>query len=158
MKTFSVLTDEYVRALRVRFWVKVDKSDNCWIFTGAGDGHGYGKLGIQLLGKQRYPKAHVVSYLLEVGDIPADLDVGHRCNVKRCVNPEHLYVCTRSENTQHAIRDGLQWSRLTDEQIRNMRQAYRDTPILQSELAMQFGVDQQIVSRIVNYKSFRWVN
>jgi HNH endonuclease len=151
-RTLSVYSTEYLRCLEYRLLAKVRKETDCWIFTGCGDGNGYGKIGV-------YPtqlRAHVVSYLLYVGDVDAHIDIAHSCNVKRCIKPEHLYLATRSENVQHAIRDGLQKCRLADEQVREIRARYRFGNGV--SLAREFGVDQQIVSRIVLGSAFRWVS
>jgi hypothetical protein len=155
------LSDDYVSSLRKRLESKVAVTDGgCHLFTGAIDSCGYGKIaakGPDAAFTQL--KTHVASYLLNRGPIGTGMDVCHSCNVKNCVNPEHLYLGTRSENVQHAVRDGLQASRLTDEQVLEIyhlwQQAQRPT---QKEIAKQYGLDQSIVSRIVRKLAFKWVH
>lgn len=76
---------------------KVDKN-GCWIWTGAIHKTGYG----QVKWKGKSTVAHRVVYELVKGLIPAGLVLDHTCNVKLCVNPDHLDLVTYSINTQRA--------------------------------------------------------
>jgi hypothetical protein len=97
-----------------RFWDKVDVRgpDDCWPWTGHIHEQGYGLLWRSGPG---YHKAHRLSHELNIGPIPADMVVDHRChNVdsicrggrtclhRRCVNPRHLRAVPDPVN----IRDG----------------------------------------------------
>lgn len=77
-----------------RFWLKVDTSGPCWLWTGARTGAGYGKL----YRNGRAVEAHRVAYELFVGPIPPGLDLDHLCRNRACVNPAHLEPVTRSVN------------------------------------------------------------
>ena len=80
-----------------RFWDKVEigEPSDCWPWIG-GVTNGYGaiKLNGQLTG------AHRVAFILAYGQdaLPATLDVRHKCDNKRCVNPSHLEVGCHQEN------------------------------------------------------------
>lgn len=75
---------------------------DCWIWGGAGHIGGYGAF--QLGGKLH--TAHRASYMLHKGPIPEGMFVCHSCDVKRCVNPDHLWVGDQVANMQDCIRKG----------------------------------------------------
>ena len=80
-----------------RYWKKVDKSDECWLWTGSLDGNGYGTFFLD----GRVRRAHRVSYAWKVGPIPDGMEVDHVCRIRNCVKPAHLRAVTRAENTQN---------------------------------------------------------
>jgi DNA-binding Xre family transcriptional regulator len=85
-----------------RFWSKVDRSGDCWLWTGARRPLGYGALKID----GRVLHAHRVAYEPVYGDIPPELVVLHTCDNPPCVNPAHLRLGTRSDNTRDMYAKG----------------------------------------------------
>lgn len=80
------------------FWTRVDKSGECWIWTGALTNNGYGR--------HSGTVAHRVSYELANGPIPEGMTVDHACFRRSCVNPAHLRLMSHLENSQRQ-RKGL---------------------------------------------------
>lgn len=92
-----------------RFWPKVNKTDGCWLWTGAIIKRlGYGRFWY----KNAVIYAHQAAYLLFRGELLAGLDVDHLCHNadsdcpsdatcqhRRCVNPEHLELVPHRVNT-----------------------------------------------------------
>jgi len=83
------------------FELKINKQENgCWIWTGAKDFDGYGKFTIE--SKNRHNKvisAHRASLHFYINfDFNSDLQVNHKCNIRACVNPDHLYIGTQKDN------------------------------------------------------------
>lgn len=76
----------------------VDKTDDCWLWTGTINRKGYGQFKINY----RYYVAHRVSFELAGGVIGDGLQVDHLCYVRHCVNPAHLEPVTPSENMRRA--------------------------------------------------------
>lgn len=86
-----------------RFWAKVDKSGECWNWTGSRNDQGYGQF--RLDGKGR--KAHTVALEWELGYLrPPHLDTCHKCDNPSCVRPSHLYFGTRQQNSDDAWARG----------------------------------------------------
>ena len=81
-----------------RFWDKVNKTDECWVWTGSLRGKGYGQCSIGG-GKQGY--AHRFSYELAFGPIEPGLVIDHICHTRRCVRPEHLRAATQKQNMEN---------------------------------------------------------
>lgn len=90
-------------AQSARFWAKVSKTDDCWVWFGATNSKGYGCLGVDGRGYL----AHRVAYAEEVGPIPDGMQINHICGIKPCVRPDHLEVVDASGNIRHARGTGL---------------------------------------------------
>lgn len=92
------------RVNEVLFWAKVEQNGPvpeaqpelgpCWIWGAACDAKGYGRFGVD----GKILLAHRVSYTINVGPIPADLQLDHLCRRHECVNPAHLEPVTQQAN------------------------------------------------------------
>lgn len=85
-----------------RFWVKVEKTDACWLWLGALNDDGYG-LFVVKNGKPR-KFAHRVSWELAGNTLLPGLEIDHRCRVRHCVRPGHLRQVTHAVNSAHSRR------------------------------------------------------
>jgi hypothetical protein len=70
--------------------IAVAGSDECWLWLGRVDRHGYGRTGSDLAHRRVYERL--------VGPIPDELELDHLCRVITCVNPSHLETVTKAEN------------------------------------------------------------
>ncbi len=74
-------------------WVEPDAND-CWIWLGPLNEDGYGVTS--------YNTAHVAAYITWVGPIPPGMEVHHKCEVRNCLNPDHLEAVTHQDNTRYS--------------------------------------------------------
>lgn len=127
----------------------IDES-GCWNWQSSIDGAGYGMIATQ---KGVHLKAHRFSWTLSRGEIPESLFVLHRCDNRRCVNPDHLFLGTHQDNMDDMVSKGRLpphngekngASKLTEEKVL----AIRSDPRSQSKIAVDYGVTQTAISKI----------
>lgn len=90
------------QTLEERFWARVEKTDDCWNWTGAKNSYGYGSIRESSCSDRRVP-AHRVAYEQLVGPIPAGLTIDHLCRNRACVNPQHLEPATHRTNILRGV-------------------------------------------------------
>ena len=83
--------------LASRFWANVRKTDECWLWSGYIQPHGYA---VVKTGHREKQYAHRVAYELTHGSIPDGLVIDHLCRNRACVNPSHLEPVTRGDNVR----------------------------------------------------------
>jgi HNH endonuclease len=84
-----------VRPAEDRFWAKVNKTETCWLWTGATTRKGYGLFGVAHSFNRQ---VHRFSYELLKGAIPPGFTLDHLCSNRACVNPDHLEPVTQRVN------------------------------------------------------------
>ena len=162
-----------------RFWSFVDKgrADECWPWTGGVNARrdGYGRFWV----KRIEYRTNRMAFWLRYGVDPAEQDVCHRCDNPPCCNPAHLFLGTRAVNLadmrqknrqatgdRHGLRrhpdaaakgGQLPQTKLTVNQVVEIRTRYALGGVRQVDLAAEYGVDQANVSAIVLRKSWKHI-
>lgn len=140
--------------------VFIDPNSGCWIWTGREDDGGYG---VFTLDKKR-KKAHRVSYELFVGVISNTICVLHKCDVRLCVNPKHLFLGTRGDNMEDAITKrrfnhkgrNNPSAVLVENDVKEIKR--NENNETQEELAKKYGVTQSTVSHIKTGRTWSYLD
>ena len=148
-----------------RFWDKVNKNgtNGCWIWTGAGRGTGYGAFKYN---EKVYDAHRFVLEILSKTPIPKEKVACHRCDNRRCVNPDHLYLGTPKTNYDDMIRrnrdnfakgEQAGGSKLTSIQVKEIRKKYIPFKYPLNKLAKEYNVSKKNIFDIVHGKIWKHI-
>lgn len=135
-----------------RFIAYIDIQNECWIWNGAKNRKGYGKLSFR---GNKTDTAHRVSYKLFNGDI-GDKLVCHSCDVPACVNPDHLWLGTHMENMLDMVEKERQSSRLKPIDVFEIRKLW-DLGYTQQKIMELFNATTSQISHITKRRSWKHV-
>lgn len=150
------------RPIAERFWKKVDKSGECWLWTGNKDKHGYGRIRCD----HRKIRVHRVSFMIKFGEIPTGLCVCHKCDNPPCVNPEHLFLGTHADNIKDMFAKHRNnpprgqrnhSAKLNERKVRLIRKIVSSHSMSNRRIAKRFGVSSQSIDAIANGRSWAWL-
>ena len=147
----------------VRFWDCVDKKadDECWEWKAGSHKTGYGLIHYKKVeGKfSGGCRAHRFSFELHnERPIESGKHILHSCDNRKCVNPHHLREGTNAENMADMVERKRSPNnkgaknpnvRLTDDQVREIREKWSVGGITQTKLAEEYKVNQTQISKIV---------
>jgi hypothetical protein len=145
-----------------RFWNKIHKKEptECWLWNSCIHKEGYG----QFYYKGKVEKAHRISYILTYGEIPEGLLIRHTCDVRHCVNPNHLLTGTDMDNTNDKIErnrhnKGIDHARckLTEEQVIQIRYRYENEKVSHSVLAKEYDVKRACIASILSRRTWKHI-
>lgn len=127
--------------------------NGCILWNGELSEHGYGLIASK-------HRAHRVSFELFIGPIPDGLKVLHTCDVRNCVNPNHLFIGTLADNVYDMVAKGRNvkgsrsnFAKLKEEQVIELRRIAA-TGMDRKEIAKMFNIDLSTVYCIV--RRSRW--
>ena len=150
----------------MRFESKINKvPDGCWLWIHSLNNKGYGWF--ELNGKTCL--AHRVSWIIYRGSIPKGMNVLHKCDVRNCVNPDHLFLGTLKDNMRDCSNKGrlsINWpaykgeqhkmSKLTEAAIREIRSCGKRKGY-GKEFACKYEVNRQTIYDIAAGKYWNHV-
>ncbi len=128
-----------------KFWEKVEKAtdDLCWLWMGAKTGNGYGAIKVD----QITHLAHRFSWELHFGTIPNGKLIRHKCDVRNCVNPNHLEIGTQKDNVMDMIVRGRYVGKRLDPIGIEFVRHWLKRGHTQKSIAEAFGISRPSISR-----------
>jgi hypothetical protein len=149
------------------FLSKVDirSKDECWEWQGSFRTNGYGSYCI----KRKEYNASRASWILHFGAIPNNIEVCHKCDNRKCVNPNHLFLGTHKENMYDAIKKGRvnnppvnygkdnTSTKLSENKVKTIFRLHRKG-ITKAELSRKFGVTKQAICLVLNRTNWSYVD
>lgn len=127
--------------------VSPEPNSGCWLWTGGVASNGYGMFWLD----GRVDTAPRQSYRMFCGEIVDDLHIMHKCDVKLCVNPDHLSLGTNAENTFDKQKKGRAAKKLTPAEVLKMRSM---ATLSKRKLAKEFDVDRRMVQFILRGRNW----
>jgi DNA invertase Pin-like site-specific DNA recombinase len=151
------------------------KPYECWPWKASRFQDGYGQFKVG--GRNR--KAHRIAYFLHYGIDPAEQLVCHHCDNPVCCNPFHLFAGSEKDNIQDCRQKGrlntasgdkhglhlhperaakgerVHGSKVTFEQVRQIRELYAAGGITQEQLGTRFGMTRRGIGRIISGENWK---
>lgn len=139
-----------------RFWskVEIDESDKCWLWHADLTWNGYGLFWFE----GTMVPAHRIAWRLSHDnvEIPSGMVICHKCDVRSCCNPDHLFLGTYQDNSNDCIAKGRTAkgerggnSHLTREQVLEIRRVHELEGLTYRQLAKMFGIGHTTARSIV---------
>jgi hypothetical protein len=162
-----------------RFWSKVNirSTDECWLWIGCSSNRGYGLF--DLSPARRRVKAHRISYFLNYREDPCPFFCCHRCDVKKCVNPSHLFLGSAADNNRDAAAKGHVQSgenhfsqrhpelivrgekhsaaKLKENTVIEIRMLYANGSFVFRDIASKFGVTERAIRSVVRRETWKHI-
>jgi hypothetical protein len=137
-----------------RVLVKTLITSTCWLWQGGLDSEGYASIYVD--GKA--VRLHVFMYKQHKGEIPEGEVVRHTCDVRHCLNPDHLITGTQLQNVHDAIERGRAWhpvgeachnTKLTDSVCSLLKSDYQTGLYTQQQLSERYGINRRSVGQVL---------
>ena len=152
--------EAYEIRAKERFLQSFTKTESCWLWTKVIEIYGYGIFWYH----NQNQKAHRMSWIYFKGEIPDDLCVLHKCDIRNCINPDHLWLGTKTDNNwdkikkeRHQFGENHYFSRFTNKERDDIAIRYRNGES-QKSLAKIYNTNQSTIGHIVhsNYAGKRF--
>jgi hypothetical protein len=143
-----------------------DLNSGCWLWSGGVGAGGYGVVCID----GKVTKAHRWSWYAETGVMPPpEIKVCHKCDVRQCINPAHLFLGTQADNVADMVAKGRHrnvpkpgslnaGAKLTEQKVWEIRRCVEMDAWTQKEIAKSYGVSPMTVSRIARFEMWPHVH
>lgn len=144
-----------------RFWKQIERTKDCWNWSGTYDNHGYGRFRYD----GRKWRAHRLAWLFSIGFIPGSLHVLHKCDNPKCCNPNHLWLGTHQDNIDDREKNGRNRPPigerhschvLTEVEVKNIRKLLSSGKGM-TFLSIKYGVSKTTIWNIQTRKTWKHI-
>lgn len=167
----SGVYERLIKPPEERFWKYVDKNgrenenmSRCWKWGGSKNKYGYGQfyLDIKPIHAHRYSYALHNPYGITLEDM-SGCDVCHECDNRECVNPDHLFLGERQDNSDDKCNKNRQSklkgeqsgkSKLNQAQVIEIRNRYKNEKISHRKLAFEYGINHTTIGSIIRNETW----
>jgi hypothetical protein len=138
-----------------------EPNTGCWLWSGAVNNSGYPNFSFD-----KITMGHRFSYLFHKGDFDRSLLVCHHCDVKICVNPDHLFLGTYNDNNKDRTRKGRTVAhhgekqgsaKLKEEEVVDIKR-FINAGIQKTWIAKLYGVHKSTIDYIFRGKNWGYLN
>ena len=147
--------------------IKINPITGCWEWQGT-KRRGYGRItvGSRKDGTRRTESTHRLSFQLFNGAIPDGYEICHKCDNRKCINPEHLFAGARQDNVNDREEKGRNIThsgesnpaaKLTKSKVLAIRQKRAQEGISFGRLAAEYEVSKRTIMRAVNGETWKCV-
>ncbi len=154
-------------SLKKRFDIayQINNINGCWEWIKTLNLWGYGKITYRDNKKSKEISAHRLSYILNIGKLPKKKLVLHKCDNRKCVNPQHLYLGTQKDNMNDMINKkravilkGSQapWSKLNENDVIEIKKLLI-TNLSQYKIGKLFNVSRSAILNIKNGSNWKHI-
>jgi hypothetical protein len=153
---------------RFKKLIMINENSDCHEWTGSIQSNGYGRFNV--FGRSMY--AHRFSALMKIGILRSGMDVCHKCDNRKCVNPDHLFIGTRKDNMRDAVSKGRHasgeklsvskrgdkshLSKLTAAEVLEIR-SMKLKGVKTKELSEKFNISSDNIRRIIRKDTWRYI-
>lgn len=149
-----------------KFWnnVQVNSTDECWPWKAGVGSHGYGQMRLSATGWRVPFLSHRIAFFLKYGSDPGPCMVLHRCDFRRCNNPDHFFIGSWKDNADDRKKKGRgshgehRWNASVKEsdvsRIRSLYQKSSRGEFNMQGLARTYGTSAAVIYKIVHGKTW----
>ena len=145
------------------FESNLDKSGDCWVWTGRTNQQGYGRYTYR---REKSVAAHRFAWEQVHGPIPKGMVVCHKCDNPPCCNPDHLFIGTPADNVRDCIAKGRKAitrgeahpaAKVTESDVIESRRKYSVEGVTCQKLGESYGLKAGSIYSIVSRENWRHI-